>query len=459
MSSDLDGQLDDSVRRWKRYPAYKDCAIPWVGKTPSHWELRRLKFCLRSIEQGWSPSCESRPAELHEWGVLKVGCVNGTAFTPDEQKALPSDLQPIPELEIKPGDVLMSRANTRELLGSASVVRDVRPHLLLCDKLYRLRAQAEVIDSSFLVLTLGSSVSRYQMEREATGASGSMQNIAQGTVWNLAVLLPSLSEQCLIVSFLDRETAKIDALTGKKEQLLGLLREKQIALLSQAVTCGLDQLVPTRESGLEWAYRIPATWDVRRNVLLFAERDERGYPDLPILEVSIRTGVTERQFSDEHVEQKAEDPATYKRAKKGDLVFNKMRMWQGAVGVAPVDGLVSPDYTVAKPREGVCTRYFENLFRTGLYMTEVNRYSHGIVKDRNRLYWDQFKQMPSLFPPPPDQHRIVEYIDRVSSNINALVAKVQLGIDRLREYRTALISAAVSGKIDVREEFASNGHF
>jgi type I restriction enzyme S subunit len=127
MSSDLSGQLDGSVRRWKRYPAYKDSGIPWVGETPSPWEVRRLKFCLRGIEQGWSPACENRPAELHEWGVLKVGCVNGTAFNPDEQKALPPDLEPIPELEIKPGDVLMSRANTRELLGSASVVGQVRP--------------------------------------------------------------------------------------------------------------------------------------------------------------------------------------------------------------------------------------------------------------------------------------------------------------------------------------------
>jgi len=150
------------------------------------------------------------------------------------------------------------------------------------------------------------------------------------------------------MTFLDRETAKIDALLAKTQRLIELLQEKRTALISHLVTKGLDPGVPMKESGIEWAKQIPSTWTIKRNVLLFGERDQRGYPDLPILEVSLRTGVTERQFSDEHIEQQAADPSTYKRALKGDLVFNKMRMWQGAVGVAPVDGLVSPDYTVAK---------------------------------------------------------------------------------------------------------------
>jgi type I restriction enzyme, S subunit len=80
MSDELNGQLDHSVRRWKRYPAYKDSGLPWFGRIPSHWEAVRLKFCLHGIEQGWSPSCENRPAESDQWGVLKVGCVNGTQF-------------------------------------------------------------------------------------------------------------------------------------------------------------------------------------------------------------------------------------------------------------------------------------------------------------------------------------------------------------------------------------------
>jgi len=128
--------------KYSAYPAYKDSGVEWLGEIPAHWKTKRVKHCLKLIEQGWSPSCENRIAEDDEWGVLKVGCVNGAEFNPDENKALPADLEPCQELEIKPGDVLMSRANTRELLGSTSVIKSVRPRLLLCDKLYRLKVAA-----------------------------------------------------------------------------------------------------------------------------------------------------------------------------------------------------------------------------------------------------------------------------------------------------------------------------
>jgi type I restriction enzyme S subunit len=88
-----------------------------------------------------------------------------------------------------------------------------------------------------------------------------------------------------------------------------------------------------------------------------------------------------------------------------------MRMWQGAAGVAPIDGLVSPAYVVAKPLEGIDPRYFANLFRTFAYMSEVDKYSRGIVKDRNRLYWEDFKQMPSPCPPSSEQVQIADTIE------------------------------------------------
>ena len=218
----------------------KDSGVDWLGKIPAHWRMMRLKFCLFEIEQGWSPSCENRPAEPEEWGVMKVGCVNGTEFNADEQKALPLDMQPIPELEIKPGDVLMSRANTRELLGSASVVGKVRRRLLLCDKLYRLKVRPDVVNRVYLVLALGAAVARFQMEREATGASGSMQNIAQSTIWNLWLPLPEPHEQETILDWLDDQTSKMDALIAKVREAIDRLREYRTALISAAVTGKID---------------------------------------------------------------------------------------------------------------------------------------------------------------------------------------------------------------------------
>ena len=150
---------------------------------------------------------------------------------------------------------------------------------------------------------------------------------------------------------------------------------------------------------------------MRRNGRLFLQRNETGFPDLPILEVSLKTGVRVRDFKNSTRKQVMSDREKYKRAKRGDIAYNMMRMWQGAVGVAPVDGLVSPAYIVAKPLADTDSRYYGYLFRVGAYMAEVNKFSRGIVSDRNRLYWEDFKQMPSPFPPLDEQATIVRFLD------------------------------------------------
>src|SRR3990172_4090999 len=147
-----------------------------------------------------------------------------------------------------------------------------------------------------------------------------------------------------------------------------------------------------RDSGVPWLGQIPSRWEIRRNGRLFAQRNQTGFPDLPILEVSLKTGVRVRDFEASSRKQVLSDRAKYKRARRGDIAYNMMRMWQGAVGVPPVDGLVSPAYMVARPLPGTDARYFQHLFRTDSYMNEVNKFSRGIVSDRNRLYWEDFKQ-------------------------------------------------------------------
>ncbi|MBI3049220.1 MAG: nucleotidyl transferase AbiEii/AbiGii toxin family protein [Acidobacteria bacterium] len=218
----------------------KDSGLEWLGEIPAHWEVARLKEIVTGIEQGWSPLCENRQADVGEWGVLKVGCVNGEAFDESEHKALPSELDPIPELEIRPGDILMSRANTVELLGSSALVRTVRARLLLCDKLYRLRVTGACVLPEFVVRTVASRVARFQLEREATGASASMQNISQETIATLLVPLPLIAEQRAIAAFLDRETAKLDALIAKFRDAIDRLKELRTALVSAAVTGKID---------------------------------------------------------------------------------------------------------------------------------------------------------------------------------------------------------------------------
>ena len=214
----------------------RDSGVAWLGEIPKHWAIEPLKHHLTGIEQGWSPQSDNFPANEDEWGVLKVSAVNGWEFNPGENKRLPFELEPLEEYEIKPGDVLISRANTTELLGSASLVREVRPKLLLCDKLYRLRVQSDRLRSDYLVSYLRSVPGRFEFERDATGASSSMKNISQESITNLRIPIPPWDEQEAIIIHIRIERSQLDSLYTAAEQIIGLLQERRAALISAAVT-------------------------------------------------------------------------------------------------------------------------------------------------------------------------------------------------------------------------------
>lgn len=217
----------------------KDSKIPWIGKIPKHWGVRRFKLMIDYLEQGWSPSCENRLAEEQEWGVLKVGCVNGGYFNELEHKALPSDLRPKLEYEIKTGDILVSRANTKELLGSAAIVHGVQRKLLLCDKLYRLKTVDDV-DPAFFVILLKSKCSRHQFECDSSGASSSMQNISQESMRDFVLPLAPLQEQHLIVNILNKNFQTTDNLRVKLLNQIAKLQEYRQSLIAAAVTGKID---------------------------------------------------------------------------------------------------------------------------------------------------------------------------------------------------------------------------
>jgi type I restriction enzyme S subunit len=439
-----------TLRHWRRYPASAACASQWVAELPIHWRVKRLKY-VASIQTGLTLGKDYAGRQTVARPYMRVANVQDGYLALETITHVSVPLEDVTRHELCAGDVLMTEGGDFDKLGRGYVWDGQIEGCLHQNHIFAVRPRRTFLEPHFLALLMTSAHGKKYFSTTSQQTTN-LASTNSTKLRNFPLPLPSLDEQRTILRFLDRQITKIDTLIGKKERLIELLQEQRTALVTHAVTKGLDSNAHVKDSGLEWMRKIPANWSVRRNGFLFHDRDERGFPDLPILEVSIHTGVNIRQFSGEHVEQQAEDPATYKRTLKGDLAFNKMRMWQGAVGVSPVDGLVSPDYQVCRPRDGVHTRYFEQLFRTTYFMTEINRYSHGIVKDRNRLYWDQFKEMPSLFPPLYEQMRIVEHNDVLTARLGGLIAKVGEGIDKLREYRTALISAAVTGKIDVREE-------
>lgn len=219
----------------------KPSGVEWLGEVPAHWEVRRIKHLVRTIEQGWSPQCEGVPADIdNEWGVLKVGCVNGGTFDPFDNKLLPSEMEPIPALSIRGGDLLVSRANTRDLVGSAAVAERDYPRLMLCDKLYRIRFFENVCWPEFVCRYLATGVVRAQIELAATGASSSMLNIGQSAIMDLVMAVPPLEEQGEIVAYFELEFAKLDNLIAEAQRAIDLLQERRTALISAAVTGQID---------------------------------------------------------------------------------------------------------------------------------------------------------------------------------------------------------------------------
>ncbi len=220
--------------------ALKPSGIPWLGDIPQHWEALRLKHCVSPIEQGWSPQCDAQPAGENEWGVLKVGCVNKDSFNAQQNKKLPDSIQADPGLVIRDGDILMSRANTRDLLGLAALAEKPRNKLILCDKLFRFRVRGDHFHSKFLILALRSKPSRAQIESSTNGASSSMQNIGQAVVKNLWVAVPPVPEQAEIVACITRDTLPLNTAISRMEREIDLLREYRTRLIADVVTGKLD---------------------------------------------------------------------------------------------------------------------------------------------------------------------------------------------------------------------------
>lgn len=263
------------------------------------------------------------------------------------------------------------------------------------------------------------------------------------------VQLPSIPEQRAIAHFLDRETAKLDALTSVKERLIELLAEKRRAIITQAVTRGLDLNVSMRDSGVPWLGKIPDHWEIERSRWLFSERDQRSDTgEEELLTVSHLTGVTPRSEKDVNMFE-AETTEGYKLCYVGDLAINTMWAWMGAMGTAPVDGIVSPSYNVYAPSHRLDPSYIDAVVRIPVFPQEVIRHSKGVWSSRLRLYPEGFFEIWLPVPPLSEQHAIVTHIQHEAAKLDALKAAAERTIALLKERRAALISEAVTGKLSI----------
>lgn len=266
-------------------------------------------------------------------------------------------------------------------------------------------------------------------------------------------VFPCATSQAAIVAYLDHETRRIDDLIAEKDKFIALLREKRMAEISRAVTKGINPDAPMKSSEVDWLGDVPAHWDTVRLGVIFKEAERKGDPTQPVLSVSIHDGVSDEEIADEDRARKvalSEDRSVYQGVMPGDLVYNMMRAWQGGFGAVATEGLVSPAYVVARPLSDARTKFVELQLRTPQAVEEMRRYSKGIADFRMRLYWEHFRNVRVALPSPEEQDAILANIERETTRIDGLIHETEHSIALLKEKRAALITAAVTGKIDVR---------
>jgi type I restriction enzyme S subunit len=288
---------------------------------------------------------------------------------------------------------------------------------------------------------------------DAVGAStygSKMPRAEWDFIGNMTVPVPPLPQQRAIADYLGRETARIDALIAAKERVLGLLAEKRRALITRAVTRGLDPHARLHDSCIPWLGEIPAHWLVKRVKYIFRLVADPAPEDNEFELLSLYTDIGVRPRKElEARGNKATTTDSYWMVQRGDLIVNKLLAWMGAFGVSDYDGVTSPAYDILRPIADIEPHYYHHLFRCGICQPEIRRRSYGIMDMRLRLYFDRLGDMAVPVPPREEQRRVLELVQAETSRLDRIHQATERTIALLKERRATLIAAAVTGQIDV----------
>ncbi len=474
------------MSHYKPYPAYKDSGVEWIGRVPEHWDVKPI--CrVASYNDDLLPEKNVQPDQVLRY--VDISSVNHMDGITDVAELRFADAPSRARRRAKTGDVVISTVRT--YLKAVATVTGTHADCIYSTGFAVLRARPSEVEPEFLKwMTLNDLVIQ-AIEAHSEGLSYPAINATE--LVKLKAVIPPPAEQTAIAAALDRETARIDALIAKKTRFIELLKEKRQALITHAVTKGLSGLrhshesgnpespatgpkaldsrmrgndeggrasgddsmaVPMKDSGVEWIGEVPEHWDIKRIAYLFREAIRPGNAALPVLSISIHDGITDEEVSQDDRDRRvwlSEDRTKYKRVEPGDIAYNMMRAWQGAFGAVTVPGLVSPAYVVAAPIEPVETAYVEALLRSPMAIEEMRRFSRGIADFRMRLYWDEFRNLAICLPPLHEQRAILSHIAVSSARFDAIMAATERSASLLKERRSALITAAVTGQIDLRD--------
>ena len=431
---------------FSRYPNYKDSGVRWLGHVPAHWQVAPVSSRYH-VQLGKMLDSNKITGD-HLRPYLRVADVQWGRINTVDLPLMDFDESARAKFSLSVGDLLVNEGGSpgRSAIWDGSIAE------CYCQKaLHRLRPyrQEEDTTSFFYYVMVWATT---QGVFVAGGNETTIEHVPAEKLRRYRFAFPPFAEQLAIANSLDRETAKIDTVVTEYERLIQLLREKRQAVVSHAVTKGLNPGVSMRDSGIDWVGDIPAHWEAVRNKAVFREVDERAESDSgELLTVSHLTGVTKRSEKDVNMFL-AETLEGYKMCARNDLVINTMWAWMGALGCSPHEGLVSPSYNVYRPRRPDCLlpSYYDYLCRLPTHAIAMKARSTGVWESRLRLYPGAFLDMRMPLPPREEQQEIVAHLREQLQKWDALVDEAQRAVDLLRERRTALISAAVTGQIDVR---------
>jgi len=454
------------VRRWKRYPAYRDSGVKWLGEVPEEWKKTFIKRLAANgykkfIDGDWieSPFITNNGIRLIQTGNIGIGIYKEQGFRYIDEKTFNA----FNCTEIKPNDVLLCRL--AEPVGRACLAPDMGIKMITSVDVCILKPSSSH-NPKFIVYFFSSR--EYLTHMNSLSRGSTRERISRSMLGNIEFIAPPLPEQRAIAAFLDRETGRIDALIEKKEQQVELLQEKRAALISHAVTKGLDPDVKMKDSGVEWLGEVPEEWKVRKlkhiASVKFSSVDKKTEEgEQPVCLCNYVDVYYNDYITSELDLMKA--TASVSEIQKftlrgGDILITKdSESWDDIAVPAYVSSYLNDvlcGYHLAQIRPNISLSDGEYLFRS-FYAHGINDQfrvaATGVTRYGLGKYW--LDNSLFLVPPLSEQRAIAAFLDRETEHIDTLTTKIQKSISKLREYRTALISAAVTGKIDVREELVS----
>ena len=444
-------------RRFRAYPEYKNSGVEWLDQIPSHWNVKRLKYIASINDEVLAETTDPQ----YEMTYVDIGGVDQYQGIVNREKYVFETAPSRARRKVREGDVIISTVRT--YLRAIAQIEAPESDLIVSTGFAVIRP-GPIFSSHYAAYALRAS---YFIEKIVANSVGvSYPAIDASKISRFPVAFPELTKQESIADFLDRETAKIDALIAKKERLIELLQEKRTALITQAVTKGLDPNVSMKDSGIEWLGKIPAHWEcLALSRVTFARCDgpfgsglrSEHYSESGLRVVRLQN-IGSAEFCDAdraYINEEYGSQLGDHSVLPGDLLIAGLGDEAHPVGRA----CVAPEHIVPAMVKADCFRFrldgrlllarFAGYQLSATAAAAAGALSTGAT--RSRLNLTAMATRKVALPPLSEQAAIVSFLDRGCDENYALIAKIQVAIDRLHEYRTALISAAVTGKIDVRK--------